>query len=257
MAPVGTENQVIEESPSSPLRSIGVLLVLFGGLLGLHEFGLLPSPLLFWPLLLVYAGVRGFRHTEGSPRTICAVIGVAGIVLQFMVLSVVPSSEFGLLSPLLGPASLLSGATSLVLRILPVALIVVGLLVVSRARQAPGGSSTRAGSGINQMAIFGGIERRLPAGSFAGGQVTAVFGGVDLDLSACRLEGGEARLDAWCVFGGAEIRVPRDWEVVVGLLPIFGGCSVKDPDTEEGRPSGGRLILNGLALFGGVEVRRA
>ena len=57
-------------------------------------------------------------------------------------------------------------------------------------------------------------------------------------------------LDLFVMFGGYTIYVPQDWNVIVDLVPIFGGFSdkrIKDPNRvyEENKI----LIIKGLVLI--------
>ena len=53
--------------------------------------------------------------------------------------------------------------------------------------------------------------------------------------------------------GGVDITVPPDWRVTSEALPILGGVqdSTKTPAAE----TRGHLIIKGLVMMGGVEVK--
>jgi predicted membrane protein len=105
-----------------------------------------------------------------------------------------------------------------------------------------------------EAAVFGGVDRHIAASDFHGAQCTAIFGGCNIDLRDAQIEGSEAVLETYAIFGGVEIRVPEDWEVVSRNVAIFGGVSdhrrrpLRGPDTKT-------LILEGVAIFGGVTVK--
>jgi hypothetical protein len=105
-----------------------------------------------------------------------------------------------------------------------------------------------------EAAVFSGVDRHISATDFHGTQCTAVFGGCKIDLRDAQIQGREAVLETYAIFGGVEIRVPDDWEVVNHNMTIFGGVSdhrrrsPKGPDTKT-------LILDGATVFGGTEVR--
>ena len=58
------------------------------------------------------------------------------------------------------------------------------------------------------------------------------------------------------LFGGVDIRVPRDWNVVMKGVGIMGGYEDKTshPQSAEG-VSPKQLIIQGHAIFGGVDVK--
>lgn len=104
-----------------------------------------------------------------------------------------------------------------------------------------------------EAAVFGGVDRRISEPDFHGAQCTAVFGGCKIDLRDAQIQGREAVLNTYAVFGGVEIRVPENWEVVSRGVAIFGGF-----ENRTRRPSGPdtkTLILDGMAIFGGVSVK--
>ena len=109
-------------------------------------------------------------------------------------------------------------------------------------------------SGNGEAAVFGGVDRHISAQDFHGAQCMAIFGSCKIDLRDAQIQGHEAVLSTYAVFGGVEVRVPEDWEVVNHGLAIFGGMgdqrrhSSRSADTKT-------LILEGASVFGGVQVR--
>jgi predicted membrane protein len=109
-------------------------------------------------------------------------------------------------------------------------------------------------SGEGQTAIFGGVDRHISAQDFHGAQCTAIFGGCKIDLRDAQIQGNEAVLETYAIFGGVEIRVPRDWEVVNRSVAIFGGTRDHRPGSRSGSDAK-TLVLKGATIFGGVSVR--
>ena len=105
-----------------------------------------------------------------------------------------------------------------------------------------------------EAAVFSGVDRHISGADFHGAQCTAVFGGCKIDLRDAQIQGREAVLETYAIFGGVEIRVPDDWEVVNHGVVLFGGMDdhrrrpIKGPDTKT-------LILNGATIFGGTSVK--
>src|SRR5882724_1550404 len=77
--------------------------------------------------------------------------------------------------------------------------------------------------GKSETAVFGGVERHISAQDFRSAQCTAVFGACKIDLRDAQMLGKEATLETYAVFGGVEIRVPEDWEVINRGTAVFGG----------------------------------
>ena len=109
-------------------------------------------------------------------------------------------------------------------------------------------------AGKGEAAVFSGVDRHISGADFHGAQCTAVFGGCKIDLRDAQIPGREATLETYAIFGGVEIRVPDDWEVVNRGVVLFGGMDdhrrrpTKGPDTKT-------LILNGATIFGGTSVK--
>jgi hypothetical protein len=133
----------------------------------------------------------------------------------------------------------------------PVMLVLVGGSVVWRAfhRPVPEGAGDAY---IRTFAVFSGAELR-PTVPFEGAELTAVMGGVKLDLSNAPMARDTAVIDVFALMGGTEIFVPRDWDVTVRVISLMGGCSDKRrPATG---PATRHLIINGMAVMGGVEIK--
>jgi len=61
-------------------------------------------------------------------------------------------------------------------------------------------------------------------------------------------------IDASALFGGVDIQVPENWNVIVEGHGMFGGYEDKTLHTmpENARP---RVVITGSAVFGGVVVK--
>ncbi|MBV9746870.1 MAG: hypothetical protein JO099_24170, partial [Acidobacteriia bacterium] len=82
-------------------------------------------------------------------------------------------------------------------------------------------------------------------------RVVAVFGAFELDLRDAGMKGDVAVVDATAVFGGVEIIVPEDWQVVPRGSGVFGGFSDETRSPEQPTK---RLIITGAGVFGGVVI---
>lgn len=107
----------------------------------------------------------------------------------------------------------------------------------------------------NIIAVFSGSSRRISSKSFKGAKLTAVFGGIQLDLREAIIETSPAILDVTAVFGGAEIKVPRGWNVEFQTSAVLGGTS---DERKQGEPASGtapHLLIAGTVVLGGVSVK--
>lgn len=103
------------------------------------------------------------------------------------------------------------------------------------------------------VGIFGGATRKGKWRIRKQTNAYALFGGIDLDLREATFENREVEINgAWC-FGGLSIKVPEGVEVRDQTVGIFGGTDIKD--LGDPVPGGPVLVIKGLSLFGGVEVK--
>lgn len=116
--------------------------------------------------------------------------------------------------------------------------------------EAPG----RRENTFNAFVLMGGITRRLSTQNFKGGTAVAIMGGAKIDLRSASIAQAEAAIDVLAFWGGVEIRVPDDWIVVSQVFPFMGGFEDKTGTHPPGAHK--RLIVRGLAVMGGVEVRK-
>ena len=119
---------------------------------------------------------------------------------------------------------------------------------------------------LNDVHVFWGSRRRITSRNFLGGEIVAIFGGFEVDLTAADIQGDEAKLDIVSIFGGGEIRVPPNWNVILQAIGIFGGASDRTlhPAQASVAPASAgasagppvkTLIIEGVSLFGGVTIK--
>ncbi len=109
---------------------------------------------------------------------------------------------------------------------------------------------------IDDVAIFGGSNKVHNIDNFRGGAVTSIFGGSEINMLNCTLADGDNFLEVTSIFGGSTIIVPKNWNVVLDITPIFGGWGdkrIKEPNIEY-LPNR-KLIIKGISIFGGGEIK--
>jgi predicted membrane protein len=239
---------------SAPTVVLGLLFLTFGVLALLHTTGVVDAAAwrTYWPAALVIGGLA-IAVAPGS-RVVGLVIAGVGLVLL---------------------GGRLYGWPVRIWMLWPIIPILIGLKLIFRPgagrRRAtrgatPGAASSRVWNGpatgepgvdpmsrIHDSAIFAGISRRNISQAFQGGQATAVFGGVELDLRECRMAGDETTIDVFAMFGGIELRVPKNWTIESRLSAVLGGIDDQSDPPVEGATH--RLVLTGQAIFGGVEIK--
>lgn len=104
------------------------------------------------------------------------------------------------------------------------------------------------------FAMMSGVRRQV-TGGFAGAEATAIMGGVELDLRYSAMDGDEVIIDTFALWGGIEIWVPAHWEIVSQGLPLMGAFEDKTHVTTHGGNRQPRLVVRGVAIMGGVEIK--
>lgn len=133
----------------------------------------------------------------------------------------------------------------------PLLLIIVGGGIVIRALGFRLPTSTPRDT--NQIwAILNGRKIRSTSRDYAGAGIFAFMGGCELDLTEADILHSPAIINAFVMWGGIEIYVPENWEVVGEVVPFMAGFEMK---TGAGSPQR-RLIVRGGAFMGGIEIKR-
>ncbi len=190
----------------------------------------------WWPALLLGYGLIRISGLFGSRRVASGTLfAIAGAWMLARELGIVDVSIF---------------------RLWPLFLIFIGATLVWR--------STRGGKAPDladqatyprPFAFMGGVERNIESQELVGLEATAVMGGVVLDLRGARAHGPEVVVEAFTWWGGIDLIVPEDWQVVAEVSPIMGG--VEDGTRHAGGEGATRLVVRGMVVMGGIEVRNS
>ncbi len=82
----------------------------------------------------------------------------------------------------------------------------------------------------------------------------AILGGIELDFREARFAERVVTIHVVAILGGLEITVPDDVTVHVSGVGIMGGF--EHNASGEGPPGAPEIVIKGVAIMGGVEVRR-
>jgi hypothetical protein len=220
----------------------GVVLAILGLLFTLDNFGLIEIRHIerLWPVILIAAGVASLTQnwrTRPFGGFVLVALGVFLLLRNYHVISL----SLG--------------------KLIPLVLVVIGLRIAFGALGGRAGAwdrSDQPGASddwVRGFVAFGGLERRIASPQFQGGDIGAFCGGWELDLSKAKLgPGREARIDVFAWWGGGEIRVPEEWNVVVRVVPLLGGTSDRTRHPAPGTETG-TLVLTGTVIMGGVEIK--
>ena len=222
-----------EQSPDrrvTPRVVLGLCVMLAGLVLALDSLGLVDGGTVFrfWPLALIAVGI--VKWLSHAPQRMSAFFWiVAGVA--FLLVTLGHMSFAGVWAALL---------------------FLVGAKIAWKALR-PIATPTDPAAALDLLQVMGGTKTVVTTTDFKGGQATAVMGGCEIDLRHASMpEGRPAVLDTFAFWGGIEIRVPDDWEVVTQGTAALGAFVNNARSLPAARR---RLVVTGLAIMGGVEVK--
>lgn len=187
----------------------------------------------WWPSLLIIGGILALVSDIRQNYLWGGVLVIIGGTLLLRLQDIVDINIFSL--------------------IVPIIIIAIGLSLTGLIGGKKFSSPTTETKNTDDItAIFGGSETKNKSKKYAGGKVTAIFGAATIDLRDAKLS-DQASLNVTTLFGGVELRVPREWKVVSKIAPIAGGVENKSEGSDD--HSGPVLVLTGVAICGGVEIK--
>lgn len=229
------------------LRILAGLVFLFFGLLLLMKWAgvdipfEIPSDLISWKTILMALGL--FFLASGNRSTGLVMLLIGGVFF------IRDRYDFTL--------------QEIAMVVIAVLLVLAGLFLLFpkllAKRRKAFTAVTDTDSTMRAIHIFSGGTRFVKSESFAGGEVVCIFGGADIRFSGSALAPGSNTLHVSCIFGGCDIYVPEDWTVKLDTTNLFGDASDKRLSQSENieKPPEKVLVIKGIALFGGVEVKKA
>lgn len=147
----------------------------------------------------------------------------------------------------------------------PIVLIAVGLIIISRRNKHDSfmrniqpdrkTDGTYPNDYLDDVSIFGGGVKRFSSQNLKGGNITAVFGGSEIDLVSAKMSEKGTVIDMFIMFGGTKLIVPGSWQVKSEATSLFGGFTDKRHIKPDQQVSDRVLLIKGIVLFGGVEIK--
>ncbi|MEP0354478.1 LiaF domain-containing protein [Paraglaciecola sp.] len=84
-------------------------------------------------------------------------------------------------------------------------------------------------------------------------RVLTVFGGGDIDFTDAIFSSPDVTVKVLCIFGGDNIYIPENINVISKAFCIFGGIDNKAPSIASRQAP--TLTIEGLVLFGGLDIK--
>jgi predicted membrane protein len=216
---------------------VGITLIIIGFLFildtfNIMEFGGIISD--WWPAIFI---IIGLIKLQGQDRGAGLIFILIGALLLLTIHDIVEWNS--------------------IWRLWPLILIFIGLSMIFKGRRSKWKLTNEPTTGdeyIHSNAVFGGSERTVTSQNFKGGEAMALFGGVELDMRQAKISADGCKIHATALFGGIEIIVPDDWNVIITGTPIFGGIDSKSRRKSDAS-SGKDVYIHCTVAFGGVEIK--
>ena len=216
---------------------VGITLIIVGFLFildtfNIMEFGGIISD--WWPAIFI---IIGLIKLQGQDRVAGLIFILIGALLLLTIHDIVEWNS--------------------IWRLWPLILIFIGLSMIFKGRHTNWKLSNEKTTGddyIHSNAVFGGSEHTVTSQNFRGGETMALFGGVELDMRQAKISDDGCKIHATALFGGVEIIVPDDWNVIITGTPIFGGIDSKSRRKSDASSSKD-VYIHCTVAFGGVEIK--
>jgi predicted membrane protein len=224
---------------------IGIVFIFLGALFLFNNIGFIPDILkhyLFsWQMIVIIIGLfmlAGNKNQKSGLILIC--IGVFFIVPAFLGFQRIGLGQLW-----------------------PVVFVGIGLYILMRHKKQMVDTDTdipqediNTEDKIDDATVFGGSVKIIRSKNFKGGRLTAIFGGADYNFTEAELSGGRATIDVLTIFGGTKMVVPSDWDVIIDVVPVFGGFADKRNTFHKIQiNTNKKLIIKGMTIFGGGEIK--
>jgi predicted membrane protein len=107
---------------------------------------------------------------------------------------------------------------------------------------------------LDTVSVFGSVKKIILSKNFRGGEIVNIFGGAELDFTQADIQ-GKVIIDITQIFGGVKMIVPPHWQVVPDIAAVFAGIEDKRMKSTATIGSEKILILKGVSIFAGVDIR--
>ncbi|MFD1258792.1 LiaI-LiaF-like domain-containing protein [Mucilaginibacter terrae] len=254
----------------------GLILLGVGSILLLRQFSFFffPGWLFSWPMLLIVIGLfNGFKHDFKSPTWFILIL--IGVV--FLSGRLIPGFD---LRAYIWPMAIIAVGIWLIVRrnhkpsfgkkwkadqlasqatFIPEADYIVKPEGTTETPKEPFNHNNYSNipkndDFLDSLSIFGGVKKIVLSKDFKGGEIVNIFGGSEVDFTRADIN-GTVMIEITQVFGGVKLIVPPHWQVQSDMAAVFAGIDDKRFGNAAAQTSDKVLILKGISIFAGVDVR--
>ncbi len=236
---------------SKDVIAAGVIFIAAGVFMLFRNLGYVDSYianiLISWPMLLVVLGVWTIAHKSYQWGILTTSIGA------FFLIPLITGAGAGWMQTYWPFVFVIVGVQFLVYLVLP-----------KRWKHRYSGHCTgKATNSVYSSADgfvksennFGSLEQIVMDEFFTGAKIENNFGSTVIDLRRTSLKPGDTVIDLETNFGEVKLYVPETWVVVNKLSLVCAGMEDKRINGSGIWNDSSRLVVQGSATFGGVEIR--
>lgn len=217
----------------------GIILVIIGVIIGLNTIGITDIDIFFdgwWTLVIIVPCFIGLFTNKDKTGNIIGLL--VGVILLLGMQNII---DFNLIWKLL----------------LPSIIVIIGLSLIfkntfnSKINNEIKKLNNKNTKNNEYCATFSGQRIDFPNEEFKGATLNSVFGSITCDLREAKIK-EDVVINASSVFGGIDIIVPDDVNIIIKSNSIFGGVNNKKKNNEDKKYT---IYVNASCLFGGVDIK--
>ncbi|MFI3172394.1 MAG: LiaF-related protein [Eubacteriales bacterium] len=112
-------------------------------------------------------------------------------------------------------------------------------------------ASQETSPGYDRVSVFfGESEKFINTKRFEYLSSNVIFGTAKIYFDESQMLNNTAKVDVNVIFGDTTLFVPKNWEVDVKVVPVFGECSIRGHQGTFDK----HLVVNGSVIFGELQV---
>lgn len=269
------DNDIAQHNnPRNGKALAGIVLLVVGGIMLLDQFNFFPDRLELWPLWLIGLGVYlGFKNNFRKPSSMSLII--IGSILLLV-------NNLNGAGGVIWPAGIIAFGIWMIVRRnnrfdpnkytqqdnkwdwkgcggVPPAEPIVDYTIDPSAPKVPpfspyGSYKPTGDDYLDTVSVFGSVKKTILSKNFKGGEIVNIFGGAELDFTQADIN-GKVVIDITQIFGGVKMIVPPHWQVVPDIAAVFAGIEDKRLRSTASVGSDKVLVLKGVSIFAGVDIR--
>lgn len=221
-----------------------ILLIVIGLLILVNNFTNIQIDLnlsKLWPLILIFIGINKL-FSDGSDNGFSIIMILIGSLFLLNNFGYLDKFNFNI-SDLFWPAILIIIGVNILIKRTKFTKDKQRNIIADKSEE------------FDYFTIFSGSKNRINSNNLKSGKAIAVFGGLEIDLLSANNKENKIVIDLTVIFGGIELKIPSNWNIIQKGMPIFGGFSDKRIGKDHNSENAPTVFLYTNILFGGITIK--